>query len=75
MGTFAEALEDIAKRVPETEVLMILGTDGIPIERLIVRADPNMEAVAAPNLMSLNFMTILPPEPGNCWFAGTVNSV
>jgi len=26
---------------------MILGTDGIPIERLIVRVDPNMEAVAA----------------------------
>ncbi len=47
VGAFAEALEDVAKRVPETEVLMILGTDGIPIERLIVRPDPNMEAVAA----------------------------
>ncbi len=47
MGAFAGALEEVARRVPETEVLMILGTDGIPIERLIVRADPNMEAVAA----------------------------
>jgi predicted regulator of Ras-like GTPase activity (Roadblock/LC7/MglB family) len=26
---------------------MIMGTDGIPIERLVVRADPNLEAVAA----------------------------
>jgi predicted regulator of Ras-like GTPase activity (Roadblock/LC7/MglB family) len=47
VGTFAEALEAVAKRVPETEVLMILGTDGIPIERLVVRQDPNMEAIAA----------------------------
>ncbi len=47
MAAFAEALEDVARRVPETEVLMIIGTDGIPIERLVVRADPNIEAVAA----------------------------
>ncbi|HEX9203773.1 MAG TPA: roadblock/LC7 domain-containing protein [Vicinamibacteria bacterium] len=26
---------------------MIMGTDGIPIEKLVVRADPNVEAVAA----------------------------
>ena len=26
---------------------MIMGTDGIPIERLVVRPDANMEAVAA----------------------------
>ena len=47
MGTFAEALRGIAARVPETQVLMIMGTDGIPIERLVVRPDPNFEAVAA----------------------------
>ena len=47
MGAFAEALEGVARKVPETEVLMIIGTDGIPIEKLLVRPDPNMEAVAA----------------------------
>ena len=47
MGTFSEALQRVASRVPETEVLMIMGTDGIPIEKLTVRPDPNMDAVAA----------------------------
>ncbi len=47
MAAFAEVLESVARRVPETEVLMIIGTDGIPIERLVVRSDPNIEAVAA----------------------------
>jgi len=46
-STFAEALSGVARRVPETEVLMIIGTDGIPIEKLLIRPDPNMEAVAA----------------------------
>jgi predicted regulator of Ras-like GTPase activity (Roadblock/LC7/MglB family) len=45
--TFAEVLREVASRVPETQVLMIMGTDGIPIERLIVRQDPNLDAVAA----------------------------
>jgi predicted regulator of Ras-like GTPase activity (Roadblock/LC7/MglB family) len=44
---FAEALRTIAARVPETQLVMIMGTDGIPIERLVVRPDPNLEAVAA----------------------------
>jgi hypothetical protein len=39
---FADALAAVARRVPETEVLMIIGTDGIPIERLSIRPDPNM---------------------------------
>lgn len=47
MAGFAEVLKGVAGRVPETEVLMIIGTDGIPIEKLTVRPDPNMEAVAA----------------------------
>lgn len=29
------------------QVVMIMGTDGIPIEKYVVRQDPNMEAVAA----------------------------
>ena len=44
---FREALRTISSRVPETQVLMIMGTDGIPIEKLVVRPDPNLEAVAA----------------------------
>jgi predicted regulator of Ras-like GTPase activity (Roadblock/LC7/MglB family) len=47
VSTFGDVLRGVASRVPETEVLMIIGTDGIPIERLLVRPDPNMEAVAA----------------------------
>ncbi len=47
MAAFAETLADVVRRVPETEVVMIIGTDGIPIEKLVVRPDPNLEAVAA----------------------------
>ena len=47
MSAFADTLEAIAARVPETQMVMIMGTDGIPIERLVVRPDPNLEAVAA----------------------------
>lgn len=47
MSTFRDVLRSVAGRVPETEVLMVIGTDGIPIEKLLVRPDPNMEAVAA----------------------------
>ena len=47
MAGFTDALKRIAATVPETEVLMIMGTDGIPIEKLMIRPDPNMEAVAA----------------------------
>ncbi len=47
MSGFADALKQIAARVPESQVLMIMGTDGIPIEKLVLKQDPNMEAVAA----------------------------
>jgi predicted regulator of Ras-like GTPase activity (Roadblock/LC7/MglB family) len=47
VSVFADVLRSVAARVPETEVLMVIGTDGIPIEKLLVRPDPNMEAVAA----------------------------
>jgi hypothetical protein len=43
MTAFADALKGVAARVPESELLMIIGTDGIPIEKLTLRADPNME--------------------------------
>jgi len=44
---FAEALKRVAGRVPETHLLMVMGTDGIPIEKLVVRTDPNLDGVAA----------------------------
>jgi len=44
---FTDALKGIAAKVPETEVLMIMGTDGIPIEKLVLQPQANMEAVAA----------------------------
>lgn len=44
---FGEALRIISLKVPETQMVMIMGTDGIPIEKLIIRPDPNLEAVAA----------------------------
>ena len=47
MTGFAEALRSIAARVPETQVLIVMGTDGIPIDKLIVRPDPNLDAIAA----------------------------
>ena len=47
MAGFAEALKQIASRVPEVEVVMVIGTDGIPIDKLTVRPAPDLEAVAA----------------------------
>ena len=47
MTRFAQALRAIAARVPETQILIVMGTDGIPIERLVLNPDPNLEAVAA----------------------------
>jgi predicted regulator of Ras-like GTPase activity (Roadblock/LC7/MglB family) len=44
---FREALEQVAGRVPEAEVLMVIGTDGIPIDELDVRPSGDVEAVAA----------------------------
>lgn len=47
MATFSEALRTIATKVPETQLVMIMGTDGIPIERLVIRQDANLETLAA----------------------------
>jgi len=44
---FLEALRGVARRVPESEVLMVIGTDGIPIEKLAIQAIPEIDAVAA----------------------------
>ena len=47
MTAFSDTLRQVASRVPETQMLIVMGTDGIPIERLIVRPAANLEAVAA----------------------------
>ena len=47
MAGFREALKGIARRVPESQVLMVLGTDGIPIDKLAIQPIPEVEALAA----------------------------
>lgn len=47
MASFSDTLKTVAAKVPETQILMIMGTDGIPIERLVMRQDPDVEAIAA----------------------------
>src|SRR5262245_45564779 len=47
MASFSDALQSIANKVPEAQIVMIMGTDGIPIEKLVARPDPALEAVAA----------------------------
>jgi len=44
---FGDALSGVASRVPEAQLVMITGTDGIPVERLALRPDSNLDAVAA----------------------------
>ena len=47
MSGFSDALQAIARRVPETQLLIIMATDGIPVEKLVLNPSPNLEAVAA----------------------------
>lgn len=47
MSTFRDALQGIANKVPETELAMIIGTDGIPVDKILVNAPAHAEAVAA----------------------------
>jgi predicted regulator of Ras-like GTPase activity (Roadblock/LC7/MglB family) len=47
LSGFADALRGIARQAPEAEMLIIMGTDGIPVEKLVVRPDSNLEAVVA----------------------------
>lgn len=47
MSAFAGLLQKLAERIPESRLLMIMGTDGIPVVRYVAQEDPNMEAIAA----------------------------
>ena len=47
MSGFLDPLKKVAARVPETQMLIVMASDGIPIEKLVVRPDPDLEAVAA----------------------------
>lgn len=47
MSAFGQELQRVVTRVPETYAVMIIGSDGIPVEKLVVRAQPNLEALAA----------------------------
>jgi predicted regulator of Ras-like GTPase activity (Roadblock/LC7/MglB family) len=44
---FRETLQGIAERVPEAEVLMVIGTDGIPIDKIAPHPVSDIETVAA----------------------------
>lgn len=46
-GVFADVLRSVRARVPEADLLLIMGTDGIPVERIAVTGDPGLEAAAA----------------------------
>jgi predicted regulator of Ras-like GTPase activity (Roadblock/LC7/MglB family) len=47
LSGFSEALQAIAHRVPEAQLLIIMATDGIPVEKLVLQPSANLEAVAA----------------------------
>ena len=47
MTGFPESLRAIANRVPEAQYLLVMAIDGIPIEKLVLKSEPNMEAIAA----------------------------
>ena len=47
MSGFGSALRMLASRVPEAHAVMIIGSDGIPVEKVVVRPQANLEAVAA----------------------------
>jgi predicted regulator of Ras-like GTPase activity (Roadblock/LC7/MglB family) len=47
MAGFGDVLRSVAARVPEARIVMIIGTDGIPVEKLVIRPEVNLEAVAA----------------------------
>lgn len=47
MAGFRETLEGIAQRIEDVRLLVIMGTDGIPVDRYVPKFDPNLEAVAA----------------------------
>jgi len=44
---FSDALKGIADRVPEAQLLMVIGIDGIAIDKIQPHPDPAFEAMAA----------------------------
>ena len=47
MSGFAAPLRAVASRVPEVQFLIVMGTDGIPIEKLVLRTEGSLDAMAA----------------------------
>jgi predicted regulator of Ras-like GTPase activity (Roadblock/LC7/MglB family) len=47
VSSFGEELRRVVTRVPEACAVMIIGSDGIPVEKLVVRPQANLEALAA----------------------------
>jgi len=44
---FAEALREIAGRLPEVDALLLMGIDGLPIEKVVRNQNLNMEMLTA----------------------------
>ena len=65
MTAFADALKGRRGAGAREQILMIMGTDGIPIEKLMLRADPNMEAVAAEYTTLLRASVSAAPTPAS----------
>jgi predicted regulator of Ras-like GTPase activity (Roadblock/LC7/MglB family) len=44
---FADTLNAVAARLPHVRMLVIMGTDGIPVDRYVREPDASLEAIAA----------------------------
>lgn len=47
MSVFGSTLEEIGRRVPGTRLAMILGVDGIPVEKIAEGDEATLETIAA----------------------------
>jgi predicted regulator of Ras-like GTPase activity (Roadblock/LC7/MglB family) len=47
VSVFGQELRRVAAKVPEMCAVMIIGSDGIQVEKVVVRPQPNLDALAA----------------------------
>jgi predicted regulator of Ras-like GTPase activity (Roadblock/LC7/MglB family) len=45
--SFSETLQAVARRAPDARAVLIIGSDGIPVERVVIGPDGSLEAMAA----------------------------
>jgi predicted regulator of Ras-like GTPase activity (Roadblock/LC7/MglB family) len=44
---FSEALRSVARRAPDARAVFIMGSAGMPVDRVLVAPDPTLDAIAA----------------------------